>query len=74
MVDLEAIGQIPDACSAFIGVCDDYNFMAAIDEFRGELVDVTFNAAGLGEKEVADHGDIVRHLDEAGCMPILPRK
>jgi hypothetical protein len=64
MIDLETIGKIPHACSAFVGVCNYYNLMAAIDELGRELVDVTFNAAGLGEKEVADHGDVVRHLDE----------
>jgi hypothetical protein len=48
---------------------DDY-LMAAIDELGGELVDVAFNAAGLGKEEVADHGDVVRHLErpEFGCL------
>ncbi len=64
MIDLETIGKIPHTCSALVGVCNDHNLVAAIDELGRELVDVTFNAAGLGEKEVADHGDVVRHLDK----------
>ena len=24
---------------------------------------MAFNAAGLGEEEIADHGDVVRHFD-----------
>ena len=24
---------------------------------------MAFNAAGLGEKEIADHGDVVRHFE-----------
>ena len=61
MVDLEAIGKIPNSSPPFIGMGDDDDFMAAVDELGRELVDVAFNAAGLGEKEVADHGDVVRH-------------
>ena len=61
VVDFETVGQIPDAGSALIGMSDDDDLVAAIDEFGGELVDVAFNAAGLGEEEVADHGDVVGH-------------
>ena len=62
MVDFEAVGEIADAGAAFVGVGDDDDFVAAVDELGGELVDVAFNAAGLGEEEVADHGDVVRHF------------
>lgn len=40
MVDLEAIGEIADATARWVGMGDDDDFMAAIGEFRGELVDV----------------------------------
>ena len=63
MIHFEPIGQISDTSSSLVGMCDDDHLVAAIDEFGGELIDVAFNAAGLGEKEVADHGDVVRHLD-----------
>ena len=62
MVDLEAIRKVSDAGSPFICMSDDDDFVAAIDEFGRELIDVAFNAAGLGEKEVADHRNVVRHL------------
>ena len=35
VVDLEAVGQVAYALSAGIGVCDDYDFMSAVDEFLG---------------------------------------
>lgn len=63
VVDLEAIRKISNTTSSFICMGDDDDFMATIDELGRELVDVAFNAAGLGEKEVADHGDIVRHFE-----------
>lgn len=63
MVDLEAIREISNTSSPFIGMGDDDDFMATIDELGRELVDVAFNAAGLGEKEVADHRDVVRHSE-----------
>ena len=33
VVDLEAVSQVSYARSAGVGVCDDYDFMSAIDEF-----------------------------------------
>ena len=44
-------------------MCDYDDFMAAIDELGRELIDMAFNATGLGKKEVADHGDVVRHVE-----------
>ncbi len=32
MVDLEAIGEISNACSSFIGVCYDNDFMPSVDK------------------------------------------
>ena len=63
MVDLETIGKISNTSSPFVRMGDDDDFVATIDELGRELVDVAFNAAGLGEKEVADHGDVVRHFE-----------
>ncbi len=61
MVDLETIGEVADTCPSFVGMCDDDNFVATVYELRGELVNVTFDAARLGEEEVADHGNVVSH-------------
>ena len=63
MVDFETICEIPDTRSSLIGMGDDDDFVAAIDELGRELIDVAFNAAGLGEEEVADHGDVVGHCE-----------
>lgn len=62
MVDLEAVRKVSNAGSSFIRMSDDDDLVAAVDEFGRELIDVAFNAAGLGEKEVADHRNVVRHL------------
>lgn len=36
VVDLEAIGEISDAGSAFVGMRDDDDFVAAVYEFLGD--------------------------------------
>lgn len=59
MIDLEPIRKVSDSGSSFICMSDYNNFVTSIDEFGGELVDVTFDAAGLGEEEVADHCNVV---------------
>lgn len=59
VVDLEPVGQIADALAVVVGVGDDDDFVAAVDQLAGDLVDVRFDAAGLREEEVADHGDVV---------------
>lgn len=61
MVDLEAIRKISNTSPPFVGMSDNDNLMASINKLGRKLVDVAFNAAGLGEKEVADHGNVVRH-------------
>ena len=33
VVDFESVGQISHTCSAGIGMCNDDNFVSAIDEF-----------------------------------------
>ena len=62
MVDFKAICKIVDSCTAFVGMSDYDDFVAAIDELRGKLIDVAFNSSWLGKEEVADHCDVVRHF------------
>jgi hypothetical protein len=62
MIDFEAIREIPYTGSPLICVCYNDDFVSTINEFGGELVDVTFDSSGLGKEEVADHCDIVRHF------------
>lgn len=63
MIDFETVCKISDTCSVLICVCNNYDFVSSVDEFRGELVDMTFDASWLWKEEVADHGYIVRHFD-----------
>jgi len=63
MIYFKTIRQIVNSCATFIGMCDNDDFMTAIDQLRRDLVDVTFNPPWLRKEEVTDHGDIVRHLD-----------
>ena len=63
MVNLEAIGKVVDSCTAFVGMSDHDDLVAAVDELRGELVNVAFNSSWLRKEEVAYHGDVVRHVD-----------
>ena len=65
MVDLEAVGEVADTGAPFVSMGDDDDFMAAVDQFCRELVDVAFHPARLGEEEVADHGDVERHCGGA---------
>ena len=65
MVYLEAVGEISDSTTTFVGVSDYHHLMTSIDKLGGKLVDMTFNAAGLRKKEIADHGDIVGHLSSS---------
>lgn len=45
MIDLQSVREISYACSPFVCVCDYDHFVASIDQFRGQLVDVTFDAS-----------------------------
>jgi len=63
MIHLKAICEIVNSCAAFVGMGNNDDFMAAVDQLSRDLVDVTFNPPWLGKEEVTDHGDIVRHLD-----------
>ena len=71
MVDLETIGKIADASTTLVCMGDDDDLVAAIDELGRELIDVAFNAAGLGEEEVADHGDVVGHYEGFWLLLLL---
>lgn len=55
VVDFETIGEVTNSVTRGVGVGYDYYFMATVGEFRGELVDVRFDTAGLRVEEVADH-------------------
>lgn len=37
VVDLEAVGQVAYTGTAFVGVCDDDDFVAAVNEFLEEV-------------------------------------
>lgn len=64
VVDFETIGEVADTSAAFVGMGYNDDLVATVDEFGGELVDVRFDAAGLGEEEVGDHGDVIGHFEE----------
>lgn len=61
MVDFETIRKISHSSSTFVCVCNHHDFVSSINEFCGELVNVTFDASGLWKEIVADHSNIVRH-------------
>lgn len=63
VVDFEAIGEISDPRAASVGMGDDHDLVTAVDEFARQLVYVTLHSAGLREEEVAEHGNVVGHLD-----------
>ena len=62
VINFESIGEVPDACTALVSMGDDHHLMATVNEFGGQLVDMTFDSSRLWKEEVADHGDVVRHL------------
>ena len=61
MVDLETVGQVAYTGAPFVGVRYDDYFVATINEFAGELIDMGFDTARLGKEEVGDHGYVVGH-------------
>jgi hypothetical protein len=62
MVDFQSVRQVMDTCPAFVGMRDNDDLVPSINQFCGQLIDVTFHASGLRKEEVADHGNVVRHL------------
>lgn len=63
MVHFQSVGQIMHPRSTLVRVRDDHHLVSSIDQLGGELIDVTLDSSGLWEKEVADHGNVVRHCD-----------
>lgn len=63
MVDLEPIGEVVDSGPTMVCMGNDDDFMASIDQLGRELIDMAFDASWLRKEEVANHGDVVRHLD-----------
>lgn len=75
VVDLEAVGQVADALAVVVGVGDDDDLVPTVDELGRDLVDVRLYASGLGEEEVADHGDVVRsssHCENGVWTSLVP--
>ena len=66
MVHFEAVRQIVNSCTTFVGMGDYDDLVATVNELSGELVDVALNSSWLGEEEVADHGNVVWHFGDAG--------
>jgi hypothetical protein len=64
VVDFETIGEVSHSGSAIVCVRNDDHLVASVDELRGELVDVAFDASWLGEEVVADHRNVVGHDEE----------
>lgn len=63
MINFQAVGEVVYTGTTLVSMGNDYYLMASIDQFGGQLVDVTFDSSWLGKEEVTDHGDVVRHLD-----------
>jgi hypothetical protein len=63
MIDFETVREISDSGSSFVSVCNYNYFMPSVYELCRELVNVTLNSSWLRKEEVANHGDVVRHLD-----------
>jgi hypothetical protein len=62
VIHLQAIREVSYTRSLlFVGVSDDYNLVATINQFRRQLIDMAFDTSRLGKEEVADHGNAVRH-------------
>jgi hypothetical protein len=59
VVDLDAVCEVANTLPVIVGVGDDDDLVATIDELCCELVDVRFDASWLREEEVANHGDVV---------------
>ena len=61
MVDFETVGEISYTRPPLVRMGDDNDFMTAVDELGGQLVNMAFDSSWLWEEVVADHGNIVRH-------------
>lgn len=63
MIDFQTIREIVYTSTTFVSMSDNHDLMASINQFACELIDVTFDSARLREEEIADHGDVVRHIE-----------
>ena len=68
MVHFEPICEVVNSRAAFVGMGDDNDLVAAVDELCGELINVAFNSSWLGKEEVAYHGNVVRHFGRGGRL------
>ena len=64
VIDFEPVGQVPDTSPILICVSDDDYLVTTVNELGRELVNVGLNSTRLGEEEVANHGDVVRHDED----------
>jgi hypothetical protein len=67
MVNFQSVCEISYSSPSWVCVCDDYDFVPSINELRRELVDVAFHSPRLGEEEVTDHSNVVRHHEQAAA-------
>ena len=72
MVHFQPVGKVSNPCPAFIGMRDDYDLVASINELCRQLVYVAFDSSWLWKEEVADHGDVVAHV--VGLLPVVGRE
>ena len=68
VIHFKAIRKIVNSRTAFIGMSDNDNLVAAVDKLCGQLIDVAFNSSWLRKEKVADHGNVVRHLGREGRL------
>ena len=68
MIDFNTIREISDSSSTLVGVCNNNYLVTTVNELRRELVDMAFDTSWLGKEEVADHRNIVRHLEASDSI------
>lgn len=59
VVDLQAIGQVPDPLPRAIGMGGDNHLVSLFNQALGEMVNVTFYSPHVWIEEVRDHADVV---------------
>lgn len=59
VVDLQSIGQVPDALPPAVGVGDNYHLVPLFNQTLGKLINVTFHSAHIGIEEIWHHADAV---------------
>jgi hypothetical protein len=74
VIDLEAIREISDACPSFVRMRYNNHFMPSVYELRRELVYVALDSSWLRKEKVADHSNVVRHLDQNQIEQLFRRR